>query len=61
MDQGVNLGVWLGLAGLGLFSSALGLWRTRRDLSRLGENIDLPEAGRVPAVVAEPVSFVRSP
>ena len=59
--QGVELGVWLGIAMLALIWANLNLWRARRALSRLRQDFGMPEGGNVSSAGAEKTSSVISP
>jgi hypothetical protein len=57
----VELGVWLGIAMLALIWANLHLWRARRALSRLRQDVGMPEGGFVSSAGAENTSAVISP
>ena len=59
MDQGLELSIWLGMAGVALVSARILLWRTRRVLGRSRQDIRLPAVLdiRVPAAKAAPVGL----
>ena len=61
MDQGLELSVWLGIAGLALGSAHILLWRTRRLLSRSGQDVRAPEVGLAPAAAKEQVRLAPAP
>jgi len=58
MDQGFELGVWFGIAGLALVCANLLLWNTRRVLNRPRQVAGAPEVRLVPAAVTELASSV---
>jgi hypothetical protein len=66
MDQGLELSVWIGIAGLALVWANVYLWHTGRVLNRPSQAASVPEvrpvpaAVRVPAAVAELASSVSS-
>ena len=58
----VGLVVWLGIAMLALISAELCLWRTRRVLNRLRQEVGVPEGRLVPAaIVTQMASAVAAP
>jgi hypothetical protein len=67
MDQGVELSVWIGIAGLALVWANVHLWHTGRVLNRPRQGTHVPEvrlapaAVPVPALVAAMASSVISP
>jgi hypothetical protein len=56
MDQGVELSVWLGSAGLALVCANLFLWHTRRVLNRPRQVAGLPEVRLVASPVLVPTA-----
>ena len=61
VDQGVEFGVWIGIAVLALIWANLQLWHTRRVLKRLRQDLGVPKGRLRPAAVAEMVSSVMAP
>jgi hypothetical protein len=59
--QRLELGVWLGIAMLALIWANLHLWRARRALSRLRQDVGMPEGGFVSSASAQKSSSVISP
>ena len=58
----VGVVVWLGIAVLALIWANLYLWRTRRVLNRLRQELGVPEGRLVPAAtVTQMVSAVVAP
>ena len=58
----VGVVVWLGIAVLALIWANLYLWRTRRVLNRLRQELGVPEGRLVPAATVTPmVSAVVAP
>jgi hypothetical protein len=60
MDQGLELSVWLGSAGLALVCAKLLLWHTRRVLNRPRQVAGAPEVRLVSAAVTELASSVNA-
>jgi len=64
VEMTLELGLWLGMAGLALSSAGILLWRTRRSLSPSRQTALVPEvrlvpsAGLVPTGLPEPASAV---
>jgi hypothetical protein len=58
MDQGLELSFWLGIAGLGIGSAHILLWRTRRVLSRSRQDASSSEVGLVPAAAVHEARLV---
>ena len=61
VDQGVEFGVWIGIAVLALICANLQLWHTRRVLKRLRQDLGVPKGRLMPAAVAEMASSVITP
>jgi len=61
VDQGVEFGVWIGIAVLALIWANLQLWHTRRVLKRLRQDLGVPKGRLRPAAVAEMASSVMAP
>lgn len=55
MDQGLELSLWLGTAGLALSSAHLFLWRTRRVLNRPRRDVESLEAAPSPDVLRQEI------
>jgi hypothetical protein len=56
MNQGLELSVWLGIAGLALVWANLHLWHTRRVLNGPRQTAGVPEDKVVPATVLVPAA-----
>jgi hypothetical protein len=59
--QSVELGVWLGIAMLALIWANLHLWRARRALGRLRQDVGMAEGGFVSSTHADKTNSVISP
>ena len=58
VDQRLELGVWLGIAGLALGSAHILLWRQRRVFARSQQDARVQELGLVQSAVTESASSV---
>jgi hypothetical protein len=54
MHQGLELGVWLGMAGLAVIAAYLLLWRTRRVLRRSRQDVLVQDVRLVPSARTAP-------
>jgi hypothetical protein len=61
MDQGLELSVWLGTAGLAIVGGNVHLWQTRRVLGRPRQAAAVPGVKLMPAAVTELASSVIAP
>jgi hypothetical protein len=59
MDQGLELSVWIGIAGLALVWANLHLWHTGRVLNRPSQAASVPEVRPVPAAVLLPAGVAE--